>query len=162
MSENTIVQNKAVYFTYRVTDEEGNLMEQSDLPIGYVHGANSGLLPKLEEALAGHKEGDELEIDVSPEEGFGQPDPDLIYRDKLDNVPPEYRFVGATPQFQNDQGDVKTFTVTSIENNEITMDGNHPYAGKTIRFVVKVHEVRDADNDEIASGRPKDAPPIIH
>ena len=163
MSSVKIEKNKAVYFTYLITDDQGKLMDQYDLPTGYVHGTNSGLLPKLETSLEGHVEGDKVEITITPKEGFGEIDPELIYTDKLDNVPPEFRHVDAMPQFQNDQGEVKTFTVISIDGDQIIMDGNHPFAGKTIIFIITVNEIRDADDDEISSGKPKDsAPPVIH
>ena len=163
MSDQQVSKNKAVYFTYVVTTEDGGTMEQSDMPIGYVHGGDSGLLPKLEKSLEGLKTGDQIDVEIYPEDGFGESDPDLIYREKLENVPDEFRRIGAEPQFRNENGEVRSFTVTGIENGEVIMDGNHPYAGKTITFHVTVTDIRDADAEEISNGRPKDQPsPVIH
>jgi len=111
--------NKAVYFTYSIRNESGEILEQSDLPIGYVHGTKSGLVEKVEMALEGMAAGETVEVPVSPEEGFGPSDPDLTYTDDIVNVPPEYHRIGAEVQFQNDQGTVKTFLVSSIERWQI-------------------------------------------
>ena len=154
MSEEIVAKEKAVYVTYSIIDQSGNVFEQSDLPIGYVHGAGSGLFEKVEEALEGCQVGDKVEVILSPEEGFGHSDPSLIYTDDLDNVPHEYRHVGAKVEFQNDSGDVMEFTVTRIENGTITIDANPPLAGQTIKFVVTVAMIRNATLDEIVSGRP--------
>jgi FKBP-type peptidyl-prolyl cis-trans isomerase SlyD len=157
MSEEIVAKDKAVYVTYSIIDQSGNVFEQSDLPIGYVHGAESGLFEKVEEALNGRKVGDKVEVILTPEEGFGYSDPQLVYTDDLDNVPQEYRHVGAKVEFQNDSGDVMEFTVTGIENGTITIDANPPLAGQTVKFVVTVAMIRNATLDEIVSGRP-DAP----
>lgn len=157
-----VVRNKAVYFTYSIRDESGEILEQSDLPIGYVHGTDSGLVEKVEMALEGMAAGETVEVPVSPEEGFGAADPDLTYTDDLANVPPEYHRVGAEVQFQNDQGDVKTFIVSSIEDGKLTVDGNHPLAGKNLIFSVKVTEVREATPDELQSKRLEDNSTLLH
>ena len=62
-------RNKAVYFTYSIRTEGGEILEQSDLPIGYVHGTDSGLVEKVEMALEGMAAGETVEVPVSPEEG---------------------------------------------------------------------------------------------
>ena len=100
---------------------------------------------------------------LSPKQGFGAHDPALPFTDSIDNVPPEYRFVGAEVEFENEQGEFMKFLVSRIENDQLTVDGNHPFAGKTVKFVVKVVEIRDASPEEIANGRPDEGgPPVIH
>jgi len=159
---NTVTKNKAVYFTYTVTNQTGETMEQSDVPVGYVHGGSSDLLPKLEQSLDDLKVGDEVDVVITPEEGFGQADPNMIHREKLDSVPPEYRRIGAEAQFQNENGEAKVFVVTGFEKGMIIMDGNHPYAGKTVTFHVVINEIRDADSEELKTGRVKDGIPKPH
>jgi FKBP-type peptidyl-prolyl cis-trans isomerase SlyD len=66
-------------------------MGQQDMPTGYVHGANSGLFPEIEQGLEGHREGDQVEVKVTPGEAFGDSDPELIIVEDLDNVPPTIR-----------------------------------------------------------------------
>jgi FKBP-type peptidyl-prolyl cis-trans isomerase SlyD len=163
MSEAVVAKNKAVYLTYSIVTEEGEVFEQSDLPIGYVHGADSGLFEQVEEALEGARVGDRVEVTLAPEEGFGLHDPKLTFTDDVDNVPPEYRRIGAEVEFENEKGESMQFRVTRIENGKLTIDANHPLAGKTVTFVVNVAAIRDASPDEIANGRPDDgAPPTLH
>ncbi|HEY9146626.1 MAG TPA: peptidylprolyl isomerase, partial [Thiobacillus sp.] len=66
----TVTQNKLVYITYSILDSRGMVVEQHDIPVGYVQGANSGILPAIESAVAGRKIGDRVEIALSPEEGY--------------------------------------------------------------------------------------------
>jgi FKBP-type peptidyl-prolyl cis-trans isomerase SlyD len=70
--------------------------------------------------------------------------------------------VGAEVEMMNDQGDSRKFTVTRIENGQLTVDGNHPMAGKTIVFRIKVTEIRDATAEEIANGVDAMAMPVLH
>ncbi len=155
MSDN-ISQNKVVDITYLIKDESGTVIEQNDGSVSYLHGVQGDLLPALETALDGKTVGDTVEVELSPSETFGELDPNLIFTDKLDNVPEEYRQVGAQAQFQNENGETKAFVVSKIEGGEITFDGNHPFAGKTaiLTFVANVKAIRDASEKEIADGRP--------
>lgn len=165
MSDQCVARNKAIFFTYSITDIEDNILERSDLPLGYIHGADSGIIGKVEAALEGCKVGDTVEVRLSPEEGFGPSDPALTYTEDLANVPPEFQRVGAEVQFQNEKGDARTFVVTHIENGKLTLDGNHPFAGKDLLFNVKVTEIRDAAPDEIMNGRPQgplDGSNLVH
>ena len=157
-----VENNKAVFITYTLTDEDGNVLERNDLPVGYVHGTDSGLLDKVEKELEGHVAGDKLEIKVRPEDGVGYPDPNLVFVDVIKNVPPEYRHIGAQAQFNNDEGETKTFVVTDISNGKVTLDGNHPFAGKTMVFAVTITEVRDATADEISTGSLEDTTQTVH
>lgn len=161
MSQDRVQRNKAVFFIYSIVDENGTILEQSDLPISYVHGADSGILEKLEQEMEGCAVGDNVSVALTPDDGFGQPDPDLTYTDDIENVPPQFHFVGAEVQMQNDEGEVKNFVVSKIENGKLTVDGNHPLAGKNIVFKVTITEIRDAMPEEIQSGRPGN-PPLMH
>ena len=149
-----VEKDKIVTITYRIVDEGGQVVEHNDVPVSYLHGGRSDLLEKIEQGLDGARAGDSVNIEVAPAEGFGEPDPDLTYTDSIENVPPEYRMVGAQAEFQNDRGEQKTFLVTKIENDQLTLDGNHPLAGKTVTFHVKVVQVRDATPQELAAGGP--------
>lgn len=153
MSDQRISRNKVVQFTYSISDEDGNIVEQVDLPVKYVHGASDmGLIERVERALEGCKVGDQIEVEVPPSEGFGEFDPSLTFSDDLDNVPPQFRQVGAQVEMANDAGETKAFIVTSIEDGKLTVDGNHPLAGKTAKFSVTVQDVRDATPEEILNG----------
>jgi FKBP-type peptidyl-prolyl cis-trans isomerase SlyD len=162
MSNQFVEQNKVVSFTYSIVDESGELLEQSDLPISYVHGCKHDLFEKVVDELDGCVVGDTVEVPLTPEEGFGAHDPELTYTDDIENVPDEFRSVGAEVEMMNDQGDSRKFTVTRIDDGKLTVDGNHPMAGKTIIFHIKVTEIRDATAEEIANGVDAMAMPVLH
>lgn len=149
MSEQRIAPHKLVAITYSIQDEEGNVLEHSDMPISYIHGGRSDLFEKIEAALEGRKQGETVEVTLTPEEGFGEHDPSLTFTDNLDNVPEQYRQLGAEVEMRNDRGESRMFYVTNIENGRLTVDGNHPFAGKTLLFIVKVMDVRDATTEDI-------------
>jgi len=162
MTEQFVEQHKVVSFVYSIVDESGELLEQSDLPISYVHGGKHDLFEKVEQGLDGAVVKDTVEVSLTPEEGFGAHDPDLTYTDAIENVPEEFRTVGAEVEMMNDQGDSRKFTVTRIEDGKLTVDGNHPMAGKAITFRIKVIEIRDATPEEIANGVEAMAMPVLH
>ncbi len=152
MAEQRVGSLKVVSVTYEIWDAGGELMERVDLPVNYVHGGKSNLFPQVEQGLEGRLVGDRIEVTLTPEEGFGAPKPELTFTDDINNVPPEYQRIGAEAMFRNDKGETVTMIVTSIGNGKITLDGNHPLAGRTITFKVTVAGVRDAKPAEVASG----------
>lgn len=162
MSENKVKKNKVVSITYRIIDEQGELVEQSDIPVDYVHRGKNDMFPKVENALDGKSVGDSVEVMLPPEDGFGPADPSMMFTDDLENVPPEYRHVGARPMFQNEHGEVTEFVVSKIENGKLTIDGNHPFAGKTMTFKVDVVAVRDATEEELQQGVSNTPPGALH
>ena len=152
MSE-TISINKFVELTYRIIDQSnGKVIEQVEEPLGYVQGDNSLLFNQVTKELEGKCIGDEVEILLKAEDAFGKQADELIFTDDIDNVPPEYRFIGASVTMQNDTGGTKDFIVSSIEDGKLTIDGNHPLAGKDIIFYVEILSIRDATADEIIEG----------
>jgi FKBP-type peptidyl-prolyl cis-trans isomerase SlyD len=151
MSKETIKTGKFVSLTYSICDLDGNVLEQSDLPVNYIHGGETELIGGMDRAVAGKGPGDEVSITVPPEQGFGDHDPNLTFTDDLENVPPQFRQLGAEVQMQNEEGEVKSFFVTRIENGKLTVDGNHPLAGKTLNVNVKILEVRDATQEDAMS-----------
>lgn len=84
-------------------------------------------------------------------------DESLVFVDDIDNVPPQYRFIGAEVEFQNEAGEAKAFYVTQIENGQLTVDGNPALAGQTVTCMVNVIDIRDASPDEIRNGIPDSA-----
>jgi FKBP-type peptidyl-prolyl cis-trans isomerase SlyD len=162
MAGQFVEQNKVVSFVYTIVDSAGTLLEQSDIPISYVHGGKHDLFEKVEQALDGAVVSDTVEVTLTPEEGFGAHDPDLTYMDDIENVPDEFRRLGAEVEMMNDQGDSKKFTVTRIEDGKLTVDGNHPMAGKTIIFRINVTSIRDATPEELTNGVDAMAMPVLH
>lgn len=144
MSKEIIQPGKYVALTYTIVDQGGDVVEQHDVPLGFVFGSDTELIGGMDKAVAGKSVGDQVEVRVSPEDGFGPHDPTLTFTDSIDNVPPQFRQLGAEVRMQNDQGETKAFYVTQIENGEVTVDGNHPLAGKELTVRVVITEVRDA------------------
>jgi FKBP-type peptidyl-prolyl cis-trans isomerase SlyD len=152
MSE-TISINKFVELTYRIIDQSnGEVIEQVEEPLGYVQGDNSLLFNQVTKELEGKFVGDEVEILLKAEDAFGKKADELIFTDDINNVPVEYRFIGASVTMQNDKGGTKDFIVSSIEDGKLTIDGNHPLAGKDIIFYVEILSIREATADEIIEG----------
>lgn len=153
----SVTPHKLVYITYSILDARGMVVEQHDLPVGYVQGADSGILPAIESAVAGCKIGDRVEIELSPEEGYGLRDESLVFVDDIENVPPEFHRVGAEVLFENESGETKAFYVTAIEDGKLTLDGNPSLAGQSVTCLVNVVDIREATPEEIRNGRPLDA-----
>lgn len=158
-----IVANKVVQFVYIITDEEGNLIERVDKPVNYIHGAGSlGLSASIEHALEGRTVGDTIEITLPAVEGFGERDPNLTFTDKINSVPTQFQQLGAQVQMTNEAGETKAFIVTKIENDEITFDGNHPLAGKSARFIIRIVAIRDATAQELENNLPDSSSHTLH
>jgi FKBP-type peptidyl-prolyl cis-trans isomerase SlyD len=151
MSREVIQNGKFVSLTYSIADPEGNVLEQSDLPVSYIHGGETELIGGMDRAVAGKRQGEEVTLSIPPGEAFGDHDPDLTFTDDIENVPPQFRQLGAEVQMQNDAGEVKNFYVTKMEGGKLTVDGNHPLAGKTLVVKVKILEVRDATKEDAMS-----------
>lgn len=163
MVNEVVARHKVVTLTYSITDELGNTVEQIDVPVHYLHGGQSGLFHKIEKALEGRAVGDQVSVELSPEEGFGSRDPSLTFSDDIANVPPEFRTIGATAEFENEEGETVTMVVTEVNDDTVTLDGNHPFAGKTVTFHVRIDGLRAATAEEIRNGDVSDnTPPMLH
>ena len=152
MSGLKVEKHKVVSFTSSILDEKGVVVEQNDVPMEYVHGADSSDFSGDMKAMEGAKIGDTIDIELTPENGFGEIDPSKRFRDKIENVPPEFQTIGTEASFQNDKGETLTMKVVAVENGEVFLDGNHPFAGKTMTFRIKVLDIRDATVEEVGSG----------
>ncbi|MFK8137190.1 MAG: peptidylprolyl isomerase [Bdellovibrionales bacterium] len=147
--ENDVV----VSIDYTLTDSEGNVIDKSEAgdPLKYLHG-HENIIPGLENELAGKVVGDELDVKVSPEDGYG-----IIEESLIDEVPKsQFQSVenlqpGAQVQAQTEQGPL-VFTVKEVKEDSIVVDANHPLAGMELNFAVKVLEVRAASKEEVAHG----------
>lgn len=135
---------------YTLTDNNGTVLDTSDGndPFAYIHGTGS-IIPGLEEALEGKKEGDTLKVVIPPEKAYGERNDEMII-----NIPKE--------RFQNPEelqpgmefqipmhGGVQVMRILKIEDDQIVADGNHPLAGETLNFDVTVRGVREASAEEL-------------
>jgi FKBP-type peptidyl-prolyl cis-trans isomerase SlyD len=148
MSGDKIGPGKFVSLTYSILNEAGAVLEQHDIPVSYIYGGDVELLGGMDKAVKGKRVGDTVEVTLAPDEGVGPYDPSLTFTDDIGNVPPQFRRIGAEVPMQSESGEVRTFYVTRIEEGKLTVDGNHPMAGKTLRVHVEIQEVRDATKED--------------
>ncbi len=156
-----VEKNKLISITYSILSEQGEMVEQNDIPVDFVYGANDRIFPKIILELEGKTIGDSVEVVLLPEDGFGFEDPELIITMNIEAAPPEYRVIGAKPTFRNEQGGTLEMTVTKIENGQITVNGNHSFAGKIMRFVVSIVGVRDASEGDAMDFSHELVPPAV-
>jgi FKBP-type peptidyl-prolyl cis-trans isomerase SlyD len=148
-----IATNKVVTFHYKVEDTEGSFSESSEGsdPVAYLHGRGN-IVPGLENELRGKQPGDEFQVSVPPEEAYGQRDPDALQRVPIKHLIRPGRLVpGAVVSINTERGAVQG-TVLKVGRFNVDVDLNHPLAGKTLVFDVKVVDVRDATDEEITHG----------
>lgn len=146
-----IEKNTAVTLRYKVLDTVGKLLEESKSPMVYLHGGYGNTFPKIEAALEGKMTGYQTTLELQPQDAFGLRDESLVQTIPKTQFPPGVK-VGGQLQGHDDKGQVQVFTVTKIKGNTVMLDGNHPMAGKTLRFVLAVTGVRPATEEEIAHG----------
>ncbi|MCE8019525.1 peptidylprolyl isomerase [Halomonas sp. MCCC 1A11036] len=148
-----IAQNSVVAFHYTLTNDAGEVLDSSEgrQPLTYLHGAGN-IIPGLEKQLEGREAGDKLNVTVAPDEGYGEVQPQLVQevpRDAfqgVESVEPGMQFQAQT------QGGPLMVTVTKVEGDTVTVDGNHPLAGQKLNFDVEIAEVREASQEEIEHG----------
>lgn len=148
-----IAQNSVVAFHYTLTNDAGEVLDSSEgrEPLTYLHGAGN-IIPGLEKELEGRESGEKLQVSVNPEEGYGETQPALVQEVPRDafqgvaNVEPGMQFQAQT------QGGPLMVTVTKVEGDTVTVDGNHPLAGQKLNFDVEIAEVREATSEEVEHG----------
>ncbi len=152
-SEPVVREGKLVELTYKVTDRKtGHVLTRVEFPLGYVHGHNEILAPSVHKELEGRCAGDIIEVAIDGNQIFGPRDESLVFSDDIDNVPEEYRQVGTSILMENDKGQTRSFLVTHMDDERLTVDGNNPLSGREVVFVLEILTVRDATDAEIKAG----------
>ena len=145
-----ITANTAVTLRYKVADATtGKLIEESQDPMVYLHGGYDNTFPKVEAALEGKETGFQTTLNLQPEDAFGLRDEALVRTIPKSDFPPGVK-VGGQLEGRNDQGEPQAFTVVKIKGPQVILDGNHPLAGKALKFSATVTGVRAATEEEIA------------
>ncbi|MGQ7248181.1 FKBP-type peptidyl-prolyl cis-trans isomerase [Halomonas sp. V046] len=148
-----IAQNSVVAFHYTLTNDAGEVLDSSEgrEPLTYLHGAGN-IIPGLEKELEGKAAGDKVEAKVAPAEGYGELQEQLVQevpRDAfqgVEGIEPGMQFQAQT------EGGPLMVTVTKVEGDTVTVDGNHPLAGQHLNFDVEIAEVREASQEEVEHG----------
>jgi FKBP-type peptidyl-prolyl cis-trans isomerase SlyD len=144
---------KFVELTYKVTDRQtGHVLTRVEFPLGYVHGHNEILAPSVHKELEGKSAGDTIEVVIDGNQIFGARDESLVFSDSLENVPEEYRRVGTSILMENDKGQTRSFLVTHMDDETLTVDGNNPLCGREVVFTLEILAVRDATEEETRAG----------
>ena len=145
-----ITKDSVVTLRYKVSDAAtGQLIEAASEPMAYLHGGYENTLPRIEEALDGKDTGYQATLTLAPEDAFGQRDESLVRTIPKTEFPPGVK-VGGQLRGQLDDGGDHVFTVVKIKGPQVLLDGNHPWAGKTLKFQLTVAGVREATAEEIA------------
>jgi len=127
-------------------DAHGMLLEAPVEPLTYLHGGYGGLLEALAQALEGKRAGEEVRVQLEPEQAFGEYDASLI------RVEPASRYGEGLQVGMEVEEDSNLYTVTDVAGGKAVLDANHPLAGMALRFSVKILAVRKAQSEEIARG----------
>ena len=158
-----IADKNVATFHYTLTNDGGDVLDTSEHrePLAYLHGAGN-IVQGLEQAMTGREVGDRFKVDVAPAQGYGP------RHDELVQTLPTSAFKGVeTPregmQFKGEgpQGQVLV-TVTAVEGDQVTIDGNHPLAGENLHFDVEITNVRAATAEELTQGRVVDTGAPTH
>ena len=143
-----IEKDTVVTLHYKVAEADGKLIEQSKEPMVYLHGGYENTLPKIEAALDGQEPGYQVTLQLKPEDAFGVRNEALVRTIPKKDFPPGVK-VGGQLEGVTDEGQPHVFHVMKIKGDTVHLDGNHPLAGKELRFVLKVAGVRAATAEEI-------------
>jgi len=149
-----IAANKAVSIYYTLTNDAGEVIDSSagGAPLVYLHGAGN-IIPGLEKALEGKTTGDELDVTVEPEDAYGEYLAELVSTlnrsmfEGVDELEVGMQFHASAPD-----GQMQIVTIRDLDGDDVTVDGNHPLAGQRLNFKVKVVNVREASEEEVAHG----------
>ena len=149
----TIRDGKFVELTYQVTDKKsGHVLTRVEFPLNYVHGHNEILAPSVHSELEGRSAGEVIEVSIDGNQIFGPRDESLVFSDHIENVPEEYRQIGTSILMENDRGQTRSFLVTHLDDERLTVDGNNPLCGREVVFKLEILSVRDATAEEIQAG----------
>jgi FKBP-type peptidyl-prolyl cis-trans isomerase SlyD len=158
----TIQDGSFVELTYKVIDRKsGHVLTGVEFPLGYIHGHNEILAPSVHKELEGRFAGDVIEVPIDGNRIFGARDESLVFTDRIENVPEEYRQVGASILMENERGQTRSFIVTRMDGDTLTVDGNNPLCGREVVFRLEILAVRDATEEEMKAGGPIGAEPGV-
>ncbi|MGB0846346.1 MAG: FKBP-type peptidyl-prolyl cis-trans isomerase [Thiolinea sp.] len=150
-----IAQNAVASLRYTLTDSSGAILDEAtnETPFVYLHGANN-IIPGLEAALIGKQASDQLEVTIPPEDAYGARDDRLtqeVSKEMFSGVDESQLIPGAQFHAQTNAGQ-EVITIAAVQDDTVTIDGNHPLAGETLHFDVTVLEVRAATKEELSHG----------
>lgn len=147
-----VTKDTVVKLNYRVTDPDGNLIDDGKHPLVYIHGGYDGIFSRIEEELHGKDVGDRLEVKLQPEDAFGDYDASLVRVESLSMFPEGIEVGMQFERAAEDSDDEMVYTITDVEGDKVVVDGNHPLAGVALIFTCTIAEVRAATPEELEHG----------
>jgi FKBP-type peptidyl-prolyl cis-trans isomerase SlyD len=147
-----IGKNTVVSLKYQLFGTDGQLIEETEEAVEYLHGGYGNMFPAVEKALEGKNVGETCRVRLTPDDGFGDYDADLVHVESRDKFPDTVQ-IGMQFEGQgNESGDTLVYTVTDVAEGKVVVDGNHPLAGQTLHFECTITEVRAATDEEMSHG----------
>ena len=149
-----IEANKVVRIDYTLKNDQGAVLDSSEgnEPLSFMYG-NGQIIPGLEAELAGKAAGDRFSVSLEPKDGYGEYDESMIFEVPRTKFQDDTQLEeGMQVQGQSGEGRVQVFTITSVGDENVTLDANHPLAGHTLHFDIAVVDVRDATPEELDHG----------
>ena len=149
-AQDTVGEGKRVSLEYTLTLEDQTVIDTNvgKNPLVYTHGARE-IIPGLEKQLIGLTVGDTKNVEVAPADGYGEVDPNRVQEIPKENVPEEARSAGKKLQGRGPDGQMMFAEVTEVKENTVIVDLNHPLAGKTLFFAVKVLKIEAAEAQKV-------------
>lgn len=151
-----INKNTVVTLTYNLTDPDGNMLDEGEQPIVYLHGGYDGVFTPIEAALEGKSVGDTVTVKLQPNDAFGEYDFDLLLVEPVESLPEPLK-VGMMIEGDTEEGledGAVFYTVTEIADGKAVLDGNHPLSGMALIFIGTVTNIRPATAGEITAREP--------
>lgn len=144
---------RVIGFHYTLRDEDGDVLDSSEgtEPLYYLEGQQQ-IIPGLERELASLSVGDKRTIEVKASDAYGDIDPGLIARVNRSQFPPDADLEIGERFMISDEEDAPVFTIVEVDDDEVTIDGNHPMAGKDLFFEIEMVGIREATSEELAHG----------
>ena len=147
-----ITADKAITLNYTLKDNDGKLIDESkDASFIYLHGHNN-IIPGLEAALSDKAKGDTFELVLEPKDAYGEYNPAITQTISSSAFGDEKIEVGMQFHAEGEEGEPVMITISEINGDDVTIDGNPPLAGVTLNYDVEVMDVRDATEEELSHG----------
>jgi FKBP-type peptidyl-prolyl cis-trans isomerase SlyD len=145
----TVAEGKHVSLEYTLQLDDKSVVESNvgAEPLTYTHGSQQ-LIPGLEKALAGLAVGDTKEVTVTPSDGYGEQDPKALQEVQKQLIPPDALKVGARLQGKAPNGQTVYPRVAEIKEDTVVLDFNHPLAGQTLHFAVKILDITEEQSSK--------------
>lgn len=154
-----VEKNAVVTLSYNLTDPDGNMLDEGNQPLVYLHGGYGGVFLPIENALEGKSVGETVTVKLQPNDAFGEYDFELLQIESVETLPQPLK-VGMMIEGETEEGLEESsvfYTVTEIADGKAVLDGNHPLAGMALVFIGEVTAIRKATPAELEAGEPLEA-----